>query len=133
MVALQDVSVEGESFSEDDTFYRALIKGKYKKDGTRVAPRAFASNRVSVDWSKFAEPCETAGRIDTTDPKLLPIKVASVTARSIWDCLRHILHDPLTDNYSHCLIMVDSSQPICALDKARVKLARAAKIVYTRE
>lgn len=129
-----NVSVEGIPFSDEDTFYRALIKGKYNKAGKPI-PRAFDGPAVSVDWSKYANPSDTARRFRSTDPNLLPIKVAEITAQSIWDCLCHIRHDPLfiPGNYAHCLIDEDSLQPKSSTDKARVKLARAATIVYEQD
>ena len=131
MAGMRNVSVEGKSFSNEDTFYRALIKGKYTKDGTKVTPRAFADIRASVDWSAYAEPADTAKRLNTKDPNHLPIRVASITAQSIWESLRYLLHDPLQDNYAHCLIVDETPSPIGTKDEARVKLARAATIVYT--
>ena len=133
MADFRNVSVEGIPFTDEDIFYRALIKGKYNKAGTRPIPRAFDGPAVSVDWSKYALPGNTATRFRSEDPNHLPIKVAEITAGAIWDCPCHMHHDPLfiPGNYAHCLIDEDNPQPKSSADSARVKLARAATIVYT--
>ena len=130
-------TVHGQKFVDQDTFYRALIKGKYNKAGTKAVPRAFNDDRdgsgPSVDWASLSSPEETAGRLPNTKDQDKPIKVASISAKSIWECSLDIKHDPLPENHAHCQILGDKGQVDFAGDEARFRLAQATTIIYTAD
>jgi hypothetical protein len=114
-----------EAIPDSDALFRRIHRYFFDPDSGRISSGAFDGQEMSVDWSKYATPEETAAQDRTSNI----VAVASLTAGACRKLGQDVVHDPIPEtdkipgNLAHALVCGRKSKPI------KQKLRDAAVLV----
>ena len=116
--------------THQDEFYRAINPIYVDKRDGKVSPGAFAktskTNAMSVDWAELSTPRETYDRWEKWGDRR---RVASITARLIWDNKQNILFTETECNPSHSEVVDGEGAGALSKNQLKKNLLRGAKLL----
>ena len=115
-----------EAIPDSDALFRRIHRHFFDSESGRISSGAFDGEKMSVNWSKYATPEETAAQ-DRTGNTIVVASLLSAACRSLG---QEVVHDPIPKiheipgNLAHALVCGRKSKPI------KQKLRDAAVLVF---
>ena len=119
-------NLASKAISDSDALFRRIHRYFFDPDSGRISSGAFDGQEMSVNWSKYATPEETAAQ-DRTGNTVAVAAVVSGTCRQLG---QDVVHNPMSatekvpGNFAHALVCGRKSKPI------KQKLRDSAVLVF---